>query len=168
MPSASFAFSGADTAKKSSVGIGSSPSLSAEAPLLDWLSIGGSVSSPLLFNGGLNGIQYSTFINYPLYQRKGFYISGILGLYGDYNFTSPEDSSFAALQGGAAFAYDLHRQWTLRINIVPGMALHIPPNGWTFLSPVGGVALIWRPQTNSEVSLGINGIGDILSYHWIF
>lgn len=167
-PAVSVAFSGADTAKQRRAGVGSGPSLSAETPLFDLLSLGGSLSSPLLFNGNLNTVQYSTFINYPLYKQKGFYISGIIGFFGDYNFVSSEVSSFAALQGGAAFAYDLNRELTLRVNIVPGMALHLPPNGWTFLSPVGGVAMIWRPQPNSEISLGINGIGDILSYHWIF
>jgi hypothetical protein len=167
-PTASFAFSGADTAKQQRAGVGSGPSLSGETPLFELLSLGGSLSSPFLFKGTLNSLQYNTFINYPLYKQKGFYISGILGFYGDYNFASPEDSSFAALQGGAAFAYDLNRELTLRVNIVPGMALHLPPKGWTFLSPVGGAAIIWRPQPKTEVSLGINGMGDILGYHWIF
>lgn len=167
-PSPGFAFSGADTARQLHAGLGSGPSLSVETPLFEGLSLGGSLSSPLLFNGDLTHLQYSTFINYPLYQLRGFYISGILGFYGDYHFASPEESSFAALQGGAAFAYDLNKQLTLRVNIVPGMALYIPPKGWTFLSPVGGAAIIWRPLPNAELSFGINGMGDILGYHWLF
>lgn len=166
--SPSFAFSGGDTTHRLRVGVGSGPSVSAETPLFEVLSLGGSLSSPFLYNGGLSHLQYSTFINYPLYNRDGFYISGILGVYGAYDFTAPETSSFAAIQGGAAFAYDLNRHLTLRVNIVPGMALHLPPSGWTFLSPVGGIAILWRPQAHSEVSLGINGSGDILGYHHLF
>ena len=164
----SLAFSGGDTSERLRAGVGSGPSLSGETPLFNSLSLGAGLSSPFIFKGGLSYLQYSVFINYPLYKLKGFYISGILGVYGAYNFSAPETSSFAALQGGAAFAYDLNSELTVRVNIVPGMALHLPPNGWTFLSPVGGAAVIWRLQPNAELSVGLNGMGDILGYHWLW
>lgn len=160
--------SGADTVSRTRLGLGSGPSIMGEFSLLKDLSVGASLSSPFVFYGGLTHVQYSTYLNYQLLKQKGFYISGILGAYGTYNPADPTQSSYAALQGGAAFAYDLNRQWALRINIVPGMALHIPPTGWTFLSPVGGACVVWRPQPHTELTLGFNGNGDILSAYWLF
>lgn len=162
------ALSGADTVSRARVGVGSGPSLGTEFGIFEDLSIGLGVSSPVIFNGGFNTLQYSTFLNYQVLNQNGFYISGILGVYGNYNPMNPQESSYAGLQGGAAFAYDLNRFLTLRLNIVPGMALHIPPSGWTFLPPLGGIALAWRPQLNTELSVGFNGNGDLLEAYWLF
>ncbi len=162
------AFSGADTPDQWRVSAGTGPSVATEIPVVEHLSLGLGAASPLLFNGTLDRARYSGFINYQVLNQNGFYISGILGVYGDYVFADPALSSRVSVQGGAALAYDLNRSLSLRLNIVPGFALQLPPRGWTFLSPVGGAAVIWRPTPGTELAVGLNGFGDIANFSWVF
>ena len=159
---------GADTVGRWLIKLGTGPSLSVELPVFKDLSVGAGVGSPVLLSGSLDRVRYSSYLNYQVLNQNGFYISGVLGVYGDYVPDAPSVSSLVSLQGGAAFAYDLNKQLTLRINIVPGFALQVPPTGWSFLSPAGGILLVWSPTQNSELSVGFNGLGDVLNFGWAF
>lgn len=149
--------------------LGSAPSLGASLQLSRRLELGLSGATPFFFGEDFGNPRYSLYAQYQLLNQNGFYMGIIGGLYGDLNLRgSTQSYSPAYLQFGAALAYDLNHQLTLRLNIVPGISLFIPPQGWLFLPPVGGVALAWRPQPWLEASLGVNGNGDILGLRYLF
>lgn len=154
---------------KSSLMLGSAPSLGASWQFSRRLELGFSAATPFFFGDDFGNPRYSLYAQYQLLNQNGFYMGIIGGLYGDLNLRgSTAGYSPAYLQFGAALAYDLNRQLTLRLNIVPGISLFIPPEGWLFLPPVGGVALAWRPRPWLEASLGFNGNGDILGLRYLF
>jgi hypothetical protein len=92
----------------------------------------------------------------------------VAGVYGDAYFPDLNRYSPIGLQMGAALAYKLNQQLVLRLNLVPGVSLRIPPNGWVVFPPAGGAEIGWRWSDNLEATLGYNGNGDILGLNWSF
>lgn len=154
---------------RSSLQLGSAPSLGLSWRASQRLEFGVSTAAPFFFAEDFGNLRYNLYTQYQLLNEKGFYMGIVGGVYGDLNLRGSANSySPAYLQFGAALAYDLNRQLTLRLNIVPGISLLIPPDGWLFFPPVGGVALVWRPQSQWEASLGFNGNGDIAGLRYLF
>jgi len=158
---------GADRSR-SQLSLGSGPSLGVSWQAFERFEFGAGVAAPFYFGPDFGTLRYSLYSQYQLLNQDGFYMGVIAGIYGDLHL--PEISRYSAvgLQFGATLAYDLNRDLTLRLNIVPGISLLIPPEGWIFFPPVGGVALAWRPLPQLETSLGFNGNGDILAASWLF
>lgn len=165
-PAQASSMPGADR-PRTRLNLGSAPSLGLDWRLDERMALGLNVAAPFYFFSNFGTTRYSLHGVYQLMNNNGAYMALVMGFYGDLYF--PELSRYPqiAVQGGAAFAYDLNRDWTLRLNIVPGIALQLPPEGWLFFPPAGGVELAWHPGSHFEMSLGYNGNGDILALSWI-
>lgn len=131
-------------------------------------SFGVSAAVPFFFYQDFGTLRYGAWGMYQLLEQDGFYMAGIAGLYGDVYVPDANRYSPVGLQLGAALAYRLNKRLTLRLNIVPGVSLRLPPAGWVVFPPAGGAEIAWRMQDNLELSLGYNGSGDILGLNWIF
>ena len=150
------------------IALASGPALAAEWNLAPRWTIGASLATPWYFWQDFGSLRYGTFGMVQLLEIDGFFIAGIVGLYGDLNFGDLDRYAPLGLQLGAAFAYQLNPKLTLRLNLVPGVSLRLPPNGWVIFPPAGGAEIAWRWSPNLEVTAGYNGNGDILGLNWIF
>lgn len=150
------------------VRLGSGPTLGAAVGLGPHLEAGLSVSSAFLYFQNFSTLRYSAYGLFQLYQENGFYMAFLAGAYGNAYLPSLQRHSLISLQGGAAFAYDLNRDLTLRLNIAPGVSLMVPPQGWEAFAPLSGIELAWRLNPGTELSVGYTGNGDILGVSWRF
>lgn len=152
----------------SAVSLGSGPAVGfGWQPAPRW-SFGASAAAPFYYFQDFGTLRYGAWAMYQLLEQDGFYMAGVAGLYGDVYFPDFNRYSPVGLQLGAALAYKLNKRLTLRLNIVPGVSLRLPPVGWVVFPPAGGAEIAWRMQDQLELSLGYNGNGDILGLSWIF
>lgn len=145
--------------------LGSGPSLGLDLPLFPRIRLGGSLALPFYQGLDLGVGRYGLQAQFELLNQDGFLIAGFAGLFGDLNLSPhPRESALSpiGIQMGAGFAYLLHDSLRLRLNLVPGFYLTLPPVGWTFLGPGSGLEVAWRPWSRLELSLGWNGNGDML------
>lgn len=152
----------------SRLNLGSAPGLGVDLALDQRTVMGLSLATPFYFASDFGTLRYSAHGMYQVLRQDGFYMALVMGIYGDLYFPDLSRHPILAVQGGAALAYDLNSQLTLRLNIVPGISLQLPPQGWIFFPPAGGVELAWHIHSHLEGSLGFNGNGDILGLSWIF
>lgn len=145
--------------------VGSGPGFGLDIPLFTRTRLSGSLALPWYQDLKLGIGRYGLHVQFELLNRDGFYISGLAGLFGEINLSkNPQASALSPLgiQMGAGFAYLLHESLRLRLSVVPGFYLLLPPVGWTLLGPGTGLEVGWRPWQNVELTLGWNGNGDIL------
>ena len=136
------------------------------------------VAMPFYYFSNFGTLRYGAYSLYQFLELDGFYMAGLIGLYGDFLPARPQQYSPIGLQMGVAMAYRLHRNWSLRLNLVPGVAWVLPPAGstqeaqstigWIVFPPAGGIELAWQVNPNLEMSIGYNGNGDILGMNWEF
>ncbi|HEY9842197.1 MAG: hypothetical protein ACAI44_11420 [Candidatus Sericytochromatia bacterium] len=153
---------------QSGLSLGSGPALGAQLNLDSRWQLGASFAVPFYFFQDFGTMRYGAYGLCRLLSQDGFFMAGVAGLYGDFSLSDPDRYSPLGLQLGAAFAYQLNRQLTLRLNLVPGVSLRLPPNGWVVFPPAGGAEIGWRWNDSFELSLGYNGNGDILGLNWTF
>ncbi|PIQ27844.1 hypothetical protein COW36_08500 [bacterium (Candidatus Blackallbacteria) CG17_big_fil_post_rev_8_21_14_2_50_48_46] len=161
---------GAD-AQKWVLGSGSAPALGLEFPFQDRIRLGAGGAVPFYYGAQFGISRYYAHMQYLMLANDGFYISGLAGVFGELNLpghTLSEEISPIGIEMGACFSYLFSEQLRLRLNLIPGFYLTLPPNGWTFLSPASGFEVAWRPWAPLEISLGFNGNGDILGLNGIF
>lgn len=136
------------------------------------------VATPFYYFASFGTLRYGVYSLYQFLELDGFYMAGVAGLYGDFLPAQPQNYSPVGLQMGVAMAYRLHRDWSLRLNLVPGVAWVLPAAGstqeaqstigWIVFPPAGGIELAWQMNPYFEMSLGYNGNGDILGASWEF
>ncbi len=157
---------------RTEIRLGSGPSLGGSLKLNPIWELGFSTALPALnFQQG-SYFQFDTgrasaYAMVQLFNKKGFYIAGVAGIFADLSLGPTFAFNTWGLQAGATFAYDLNQALTLRVNIVPGIDFLVPPTGW-LLAPATGISVVWRPQPALSVSFGINGNGDLLGLSWGF
>lgn len=171
---------------RSGVHAGSGPAVGLSWHSTPRTQLGISAATPFFFWDDFGTLRYSSYGLYKLLDQDGFYMAVMMGVYGDLYFPEIERYGWIGLQGGAALAYDLNAQWTLRLNIAPSFLLFIPPTqdrisdadentetqlttlGWNQFPPLMGIELAWRPNPKLEATVGFNGNGDILSVSWLW
>jgi len=166
LPSVASSLPAADR-PNSRINFGSAPGFGVDYALDQRSSLGVNVAAPFYFSPDFGTSRYSLHTVYQVLNENGVYMGIVAGIYGDVYFPDLKRHSPLAIQGGAAFSYDLNQKLRLRLNIVPGISLQLPPEGWVFFPPAGGFELAWQITPHIEGSLGFNGNGDILSFSWI-
>ncbi|MGV3524763.1 MAG: hypothetical protein ACO1RX_11075 [Candidatus Sericytochromatia bacterium] len=153
---------------QSGLSLSSGPAGGAAWQIAERGQLGLSAAVPFYYFSDFGTQRYGAYGLYQLFYQDGFFIAGVAGVYGDLFWPDLDRYATVGLQMGAAFAYQLNRQLTLRVNIVPGVSLRLPPTGWVVVPPAGGVEISWRSAANLEWTAGYNGNGDILGVNWLF
>ena len=151
--------------------LGSGPSFSVQRPWPTGLSLGGSLALPWYYGQELSIGRYDLHAQYPLLREPDFMISALAGVFGELNLRSSattQEISPIGIEMGACFSYLFSEQWRIRLNLVPGFYLTLPPIGWTFLGSASGFELAWRPLSQLELTLGFNGNGDLFALSTLF
>ncbi|PIQ27843.1 hypothetical protein COW36_08495 [bacterium (Candidatus Blackallbacteria) CG17_big_fil_post_rev_8_21_14_2_50_48_46] len=150
------------------LGLGTSPGFSLDFALAENFSLGGSVAMPF-FYGAFGFTRYDGHLNYRFMNNESMDVSVILGVFGDINTSQREDLKLSpvGIQFGLGVAYHFNEQFSLRVNIVPGVAF---PNstGWGLFPPGGGIEVGYHPIPQLEVTGGFNGNGDIFGFNYRF
>jgi hypothetical protein len=165
-------------ANRSSFAIGVGPSAALDLELFPRTTLGVSAGLPFLVNGWtdlssrydlrLMTNLFATPRHYSYEDR--FFLSLVLGVWGDTNFRDLTLSRWLGIEVGIAMAFRFSDQFTARLNIVPGYNFF---NGnmnqlvfQNFFPPAAGAELAWHITPNLEATLGYNGQGDILGFRF--
>jgi hypothetical protein len=151
--------------------LGSGPSVSVQRAWPTGFSLGGSLALPWYYGDFATIGRYDLHLQYPLLREPDFMISALAGVFGELNLrTTPTTQEIAPLgfEMGACFSYLFSEQWRIRLNLVPGFYLTLPPVGWTFLGSASGFELAWQPLSQLELTLGFNGNGDLFALSALF
>ncbi len=155
-------------ADRSSVSLGSAPSMAVDVAITPELMVGAAAGIPLLYDG-LGFLRYDVRSSYALLEKDGLFIRAIGGVFGDINLrTSVErELSPVGIEAGIGVAYHFNEQFIGRVNIVAGIAFP-RSTGFGLFAPSGGIEVAYRPQENLELIAGFNGNSDLLSVRYLF
>ena len=109
-------------AERSSVSIGSAPSLAVDVAITPHLMVGGAAGIPLLYDG-LGFLRYDLRTSYLLLQKENLYIRAIGGTFGDINLRTEVERELSpfGIEAGIAVAYHFNEHFIGRVNIVAGI-----------------------------------------------
>ena len=163
-------------ANQSSFAIGVGPSAALDLSPKEGTTIGLSAGLPFLVNGWSDTtsrydlrMMLDIFSDEPASHGDGYYsrffLSALLGVWGDTNYRNLGASRWLGLEAGLAFAWRMTANLTARVNLVPGYNFFGGANSLVFQNffpPAAGAEIGWRVTQNFEATLGYNGQGDIL------
>lgn len=155
-------------ADRSSISIGSAPSLSVDVALNPQLMVGASAGIPLLYDG-LGFLRYDVRTSYLLLHKESLYIRAIGGAFGDINLRTEVERELSpfGIEAGIAVAYHFSPSFIGRVNIVAGIGFP-RSTGLGLFAPSGGIEVAFRPTENTEWIAGFNGNSDLLSFRYLF
>lgn len=163
-------------ANRSAFVLGIGPSAALDININPHTTLGLSAGLPFLVNGFSDMTsRYDARLVFDLFRTPSsynddgnysrFYLSGVLGAWGDVNFRDVSISRWIGIEVGLALAYRFTSNLTGRINLVPGYNFFGGANTLVFQNffpPAAGAEIGWQVTNNFEATLGYNGQGDIL------
>ena len=163
-------------AHHSSFALGVGPSAALDLSPKEGTTIGVSAGLPFLVNGFADTtsrydirMMLDIFSDEPASHADGYYsrffLSALLGVWGDTNYRDLSASRWLGLEAGLAFAWRMTANLTARVNLVPGYNFFGGANSLVFQNffpPAAGAEIGLRVTPNFEATLGYNGQGDIL------
>lgn len=162
----------------SSFAFGIGPSAALDLELFPRTTIGVSAGLPFLVNGWTDlssryDVRLVTNLMAtpdPYGSHNRFFLSLILGVWGDTNFRDLSASRWLGIEVGLAMAFRFNETITARLNLVPGYNFF---NGnmnqlvfQNFFPPAAGAEIAFHLTPNLEATLGYNGQGDILGFRF--
>ena len=155
-------------ADRSSVSLGSAPSVAIDIAMTPQFMLGAAAGIPLLYDG-LGFMRYNLRSSYLLLQKENLYIRAIGGFFGDINLRSEVERELSpfGVEAGIAVAYHFNEYFIGRVNIVAGIGFP-SSTGLGLFAPSGGIEFAFRPTENIEAIAGFNGNSDLLSLRYIF
>lgn len=155
-------------ADRSSISLGSAPSLAVDIAINPSWMVGAAAGIPLLYDG-LGFLRYDVRTSYLLLQKENLYIRAIGGTFGDINLRAGVERELSpfGIEAGITVAYHFNEYFIGRVNIVAGIGFP-RSTGLGLFAPSGGIELAFRPTENIEAIAGFNGNSDLLSLRYLF
>jgi hypothetical protein len=155
-------------ADRSSISLGSAPSLALDIAINPSWMVGAAAGIPLLYDG-IGFLRYDLRTSYLLLQKENLYIRAIGGTFGDINLRTSVERELSpfGIEAGIAIAYHFNEYFIGRVNIVAGIGFP-RSTGLGLFAPSGGIELAFKPTENIEAIVGFNGNSDLLSVRYLF
>ncbi|MGV3524762.1 MAG: hypothetical protein ACO1RX_11070 [Candidatus Sericytochromatia bacterium] len=153
---------------RSSVALGTGPSLALDLALTPTWSLGGTLAMPLFYS--LPGVvRYDLRTTALLFEQQGLSLRGVFGGFGSLDPYQRPDTQLSpfGVEAGLAVSYQISDWVTARLNVVGGIGFPYSL-GFGLFPPAGGIELAFRPFDYFEATVGFNGNGDILSARYLF